>query len=120
MANAARQKTDVVIEVSKKDADFWREALSLRHSHDDYSDGQEIRELSAKISIAEAEYEVSIALVNSFLRDTESGPWLNAVLFADGCEQCCLPPTRDKVEGFYTFVDSIENREIIVEVKIKE
>lgn len=54
--------------------------------------------------------EADIKLVNS-----SSGPYVDAVLFRDGCEIALLEPSYETFEGEYIFI--VDGIEYVVEVK---
>lgn len=123
----AQQKPDRIIKITRKTAKFWRDNLARKSWNPEYPAGETMQEISKTFGIAGTKYEVLIKLVNSDrdlarevgdgLGEPTGGPYLDAILFADGVEQCVLPPSRVVLEGRYEFRDSVESRDIVVEVK---
>lgn len=62
------------------------------------------------IPIPDSVLEVDIKVVNS-----ESGPYVDVVLFENGHEVACLPPAYDSVEGEYAF--ELDGEEILISVE---
>lgn len=54
--------------------------------------------------------EVDIKVVNS-----ESGPYIDAVLFEGGLEVCCLEPSFEQFDGEYKFF--LDEQEIVILVE---
>jgi len=123
----AKQKPDRVIRVTKKTLKFWRENLARKSWNPEYPAGEVIQEVAKTFGVAGTRYEVALKLVNSEpdrareagggLGEPSGGPYLDAIVFADGSEQCVLPPEREQLDGEYVFRDSVENRDIRVLVK---
>lgn len=59
--------------------------------------------------IPNTDFEVDIKVVNS-----DSGCYVDAVLFEDGHEVMCLEPSYDSIEGQYIF--DLDEESIVVEV----
>jgi hypothetical protein len=124
----AKQKPDRVIRVTKKTLKFWRDNLTRKSWNREYPAGEVMEEISKTFGVAGTRYEVVLKLVNSEpdrareslpggLGEPEGGPYLDAILFADGVEQCVLEPSREQLDGEYMFRDSVESRDIRVIVK---
>lgn len=123
-----KQKPDRVIRVNKKTLKFWRENLARKSWNREYPAGEVMEEISKTFGVAGTRYEVVLKLVNSepdrsreaqpgCLGEPEGGPYLDAILFADGVEQCVLEPSREQLDGEFMFRDSVESRDIRVIVK---
>jgi len=132
MTTTAQQKPDRVIKITRKTAKFWKEQLARNTPNNERPYGEPMDEVAKTFSIAGTKYEVVLQLVNSEpdrareaeggggLGEPPGGPYLNAVLYADGSEQCVLPPDRYELEGRFEFRDSVEGRDIVVEIKAPE
>lgn len=124
-----KQNPDRVIRVTKKTLKFWRDNLCRRSWNTEWPAGEVIQEVAKTFGVAGTRYEVALKLVNSEpdrareagegggLGEPPGGPYLDAILFADGVEQCVLPPEREQLDGEYVFRDSVMNRDIRVLVK---
>ena len=81
--------------IPKDRHDFWRQCLSTRHRVDKY--GDMIDCLTFDLGDG---YEIDLKLCNG---DDDAGPYIDVVLFHDGCEVSCLEPEFEELEGEYSF-----------------
>jgi len=116
MSEPSKQKADRVIRVNSKTIKFWKEQLARKTPNNEQPYGEAMDEVAKTFSIAGTRYETVLKLVNSD-RGSDCGPYLDAILFADGSEQCVLDADREVLEGRYEFRDSVENRDVIIEVR---
>jgi hypothetical protein len=107
----------VKADIPKEKAEQWNEMLDRETAVPDA--GELIDHILIDLGSHGGTLEVDIKLCNG---SDDSGPYLDCILFEEGCEIDLLAPGEGPVEGEYTFVSSLLrdgiDRSLTVEIEL--